>query len=208
MEKRKLYRAIKRGFDIACSTVLLGVTLPVFAGVSLIIKIESPGPAFYIHERIGENGKPIRIYKFRSMKVGADDLESTLNDEDLEKYYQEYKLEKDPRVTSIGHTLRKSSVDELPQLLNIIKGDMSLIGPRPVMKEELSFYTDEEREAFLSVKPGLSGYWQVYARNDATYQSGKRQEMELYYVENASVLLDAKLLCLTPIAVIKKKGVC
>ena len=207
MEKQRSYRAIKRGLDVICSTAMLGLSLPLFAAVSVMIKRESPGPVFYVHERVGYEGKPIRIYKFRSMKVGSDDLESTLNDEDLEKYYQEYKLKDDPRVTKIGHSLRQSSLDELPQLINIIKGDMSLVGPRPVMNGELSFYTDEERKKFLSVKPGLSGYWQVYARNDATYQSGKRQEMELYYAENASLLLDARLFFLTPVVVLKKRGI-
>ncbi|MBQ3292003.1 MAG: sugar transferase [Mogibacterium sp.] len=207
MVKQKQYQIIKRGLDIVCASLMLGITSPALAVISILVKAETRGPAFYIHERVGRNGKKIRIYKFRSMKVGSDELESTLNDEDLEKYYQEYKLQEDPRVTKIGHTLRKLSLDELPQLINIVKGEMSLIGPRPVMEGELAFYTDEERAKFLSAKPGLSGYWQVYARNDATYQSGRRQEMELYYVDNASLALDVKLFLMTPVAIFLKRGI-
>ena len=206
MAKSKPYHIIKRALDIAGGTALLGISLPLFAVVSVMIKSESEGPVFYIHDRVGYKGKPIRIYKFRSMKTGSDDLESTLNDKDLEAYYQEYKLKEDPRVTEIGHKLRKTSIDELPQLLNVIGGSMSLVGPRPVMKGELDFYSEEEQKLFHSVKPGLTGYWQVYARNDATYQSGKRQEMELYYAKNESFLLDLRILAATPLAVIRKKG--
>ena len=206
MAKSKPYHIIKRALDIAGGTALLGISLPLFAVVSVMIKSESEGPVFYIHDRVGYKGKPIRIYKFRSMKTGSDDLESTLNDKDLEAYYQEYKLKEDPRVTEIGHKLRKTSIDELPQLLNVIGGSMSLVGPRPVMKGELDFYSEEEHKLFHSVNPCLTGYWQVYARNDATYQSGKRQEMELYYAKNESFLLDLRILAATPLAVIRKKG--
>lgn len=207
MVKHKQYQIVKRGLDIVFASLMLGITSPALAVISILVKTETRGPAFYVHERVGRNGQKIRIYKFRSMKVGSDELESTLNDEDLEKYYQEYKLQEDPRVTKIGHTLRKLSLDELPQLINIVKGEMSLIGPRPVMEGELAFYTDEERAKFLSAKPGLSGYWQVYARNDATYQSGRRQEMELYYIDNASLALDVKLFLMTPAAIFRKRGI-
>lgn len=207
MAKHRPYRIIKRGLDIAGGTLLFGASLPVFAVIAVMIKAESPGPVFYVHERRGLGGRRIRIFKFRSMKPGSDALESTLNDKDLEEYYQEFKLKEDPRVTEIGHKLRKTSLDELPQLLNVIGGSMSLVGPRPVMEQELGFYSDEEREKFLSVRPGLTGYWQVYARNDATYQSGRRQEMELYYAENESFLLDLKILAATPLAVLRKNGV-
>lgn len=206
MANRLPYRTIKRIGDIAGAAVMLGVSAPAFAVIAALIKLESPGPAFYVHQRVGKGGRKIRIFKFRSMQVGADDLESTLNDKDLEEYYKEFKLRKDPRVTEIGHSLRRSSLDELPQLLNVLSGEMSLVGPRPVMEEELKYYSEEELALFLSVKPGLTGYWQVYARNDATYESGKRQEMELWYAEHASLLLDAKLLVMTPLAVLRKRG--
>lgn len=206
MAKQLLYRTIKRAADLAGSIAMLGISAPAFAVISAMIKKESDGPVFFVHERVGLNGKPIRIYKFRSMRTGSEDLEAELNDEDLEKYYQEFKLQNDPRITETGHKLRRTSADELPQLINVIMGDMSLVGPRPVMEEELKFYSDSERAKLLSVKPGLTGYWQVNARNDATYQSGKRQQMELYYAENRSLLMDLKILLKTPLAVIRKRG--
>ena len=206
MEKQRSQKIIKRGFDIVGGMILLTASLPAFAVISVMIKKESEGPVFFIHERVGHKGKPIRIYKFRSMRPGSEKLEAELNDKDLEEYYREFKLKNDPRITEIGHWLRRYSADELPQLINVIQGDISLVGPRPVTRDELKFYTDRELETFLAVKPGLTGYWQIYARNDATYQSGKRQEMELYYAENGSLLMDLKILLKTPIAVIRKRG--
>ena len=200
------YKTIKRAIDIARSAALLGISAPAFVVISAMIKRESDGPVFFVHERVGLNGKPIRIYKFRSMKTGSDDLEAVLNDEDLERYYQEYKLTDDPRVTETGRWLRTTSLDELPQLLNVLQGSMSLVGPRPVTAEELKFYSDDERARLLSVKPGLTGYWQVNDRSDATYQSGRRQQMELYYVDNKSLLMDLGILLKTPLAVIRKRG--
>jgi lipopolysaccharide/colanic/teichoic acid biosynthesis glycosyltransferase len=138
------------------------------------------------------------------MKVGSDDLEAVLNDEDLERYYQEYRLTDDPRVTSIGRFLRKTSLDELPQLINVLEGSMSLVGPRPVMEKELENYSPEERYIFLSVKPGITGLWQVSDRNETTYQSGKRQQLELYYVKNVSLLSDICILLKTPVALLKR----
>lgn len=206
MAKQLPYRIIKRMADITGSAALLGITAPAFVVISALIKKESDGPVFFVHERVGLNGKRIRIYKFRSMKTGAEDLEAELNDKDLEKYYQEFKLINDPRITETGHVLRRISADELPQLINVIQGKMSLVGPRPVMEEELKFYSEEDRAKLLSVKPGLTGYWQVNARNNATYQSGKRQQMEIYYVDNRSLLMDLLILLKTPLAVIRKRG--
>ena len=208
MVKQRSQRIIKRGFDIAGGAVLLTASLPAFALLSVMIRKESDGPVFFIHRRVGQGGKPISIYKFRSMRAGSEDLEAALNDRDLEEYYREFKLKNDPRITEIGHILRKNSIDELPQLINVLQGRMSLVGPRPVTEEELNYYSDEERTRFLSVKPGLTGYWQVYAGNDATYQSGKRQQMELYYAENESIMLDLKILLKTPLAILRKRGTC
>lgn len=206
MVKPLPYKAIKRTIDIVGSAAMLGISAPAFAVIAAMIRKESEGPVFFVHERVGLNGRPIRIYKFRSMRTGSEDLEAELNDEDLEKYYQEFKLKNDPRITETGHKLRRISADELPQLFNVIMGNMSLVGPRPVTAEELKFYSDDERARLLSVKPGLTGYWQVNARNDATYQSGKRQQMELYYVDNRSLLMDLGILLKTPLAVIRKRG--
>ena len=205
--KNTAYRMIKRGLDLSLGLLLLAATSPVFAAAAFMIKAESPGPVFYVHDRIGIRGRHIKVYKFRSMKTGSDDLEAVLNDEDLERYYQEYKLTDDPRVTETGRWLRTTSLDELPQLLNVLQGSMSLVGPRPVMEQELDNYTADEREEFLSVYPGITGYWQISARNDATYQSGLRQQLELYYVRNASLLFDASILLKTPISLLKRRGV-
>jgi len=206
MVKQQPYRTIKRITDVLGSAALLGISAPAFVVISIMIKKENDGPIFFVHERVGLNGKPVRIYKFRSMRTGSEDLEAELNDEDLEKYYQEFKLKNDPRITETGHKLRRISADELPQLINVIQGNMSLVGPRPVTVEELKFYSEDEKAKLLSVKPGITGYWQVNARNDATYQSGKRQQMELYYVENRSLLMDLGILLKTPVAVIRKRG--
>jgi lipopolysaccharide/colanic/teichoic acid biosynthesis glycosyltransferase len=206
MAQKLLYNAIKRTFDITASAALIGVTAPLMAAVAALVRNESNASAIYVHERAGRGGRRIRVLKFRSMRPGSDDLEAILNDEDLEAYYQEYKLKNDPRVTEIGHKIRLTSLDELPQLFNVLQGSMSLVGPRPVMESELEFYTENERKRFLSVKPGITGYWQVCGRNNATYQSGRRQQMELYYADNASLLLDAWIILKTPLAVLRKKG--
>ena len=200
------YRVVKRVFDVGASAVLVGITAPLMAGISICIKSESSGPVLFLHDRVGENGRHFRMHKFRSMKTGSEDLEATLNDDDLEAYYQEYKLTDDPRVTRIGRKIRHNSLDELPQLFNVIKGEMSLVGPRPIMESELGFYTPDEQRRLLSVRPGITGYWQVNGRNDATYQTGRRQELELYYADHASLLLDALILIKTPAAVFLGKG--
>lgn len=207
MSVRLPYRVVKRVFDVSASTVLLGITAPLMAGISVCVRSESPGPVFFSHDRVGENGRHFRMHKFRSMKSGSEDLEAALNDADLEAYYQEYKLTDDPRVTRTGRKLRHSSLDELPQLFNVIKGEMSLVGPRPIMETELGFYTEDEQRKLLSVRPGITGYWQVNGRNEATYQTGKRQELELYYADHASLFLDALILLKTPAAVFLRKGV-
>ena len=207
MDRLLRYRTIKRAFDIAASAALLGVSAPLMAAIALIVKAESSGSAVYVHERVGLRGRKIRVFKFRSMVSGSDDIEAVLTDEEIEAYYQEYKLRPDPRVTRIGRSLRRSSLDELPQLLNVLGGGMSLVGPRPVTEAELGFYTEEEKTRLLSVKPGITGYWQVFGRNDATYKSGKRQELELYYADNASAKLDLWILLRTPAAVIRGKGI-
>lgn len=140
------------------------------------------------------------------MNMDADNLEAILNDQDLEEYYQEFKLKKDPRITEIGRKLRRSSLDELPQLFNVLNGSMSLVGPRPIMETELDFYSEEEQTRLLSVKPGITGLWQVSGRNEITYASGERQELELYYADNPSFLLDLRILMKTPAAIIGRKG--
>lgn len=199
------YLFVKRCFDIVASGLGMIVLSPVFLVLSLIIKLSDGGNVFYKHERIGKDGKKIYLYKFRSMKMNADNLEEMLTPEELEIFQKEFKLENDPRITKVGKVLRETSLDELPQLLNIFKGDMSVIGPRPIVEAELEHYGDDAKY-FLSVTPGLTGYWQAYARNGANYDSGERQRMELYYIDNRSLWLDIKVFFRTFVAIFQKTG--
>lgn len=203
--KGKFYFFVKRLADILLSGVGLICLSPIFLILALLIKLDDGGPVFYKHMRVGKNEKPIGVYKFRSMKLNADKLEDVLSPEDLEKYKTEFKIDNDPRITKIGNFLRTTSLDELPQILNIFLGDLTLIGPRPIVTDELKFYGDC-KDKFLSVKPGLTGYWQAYARNNVGYVTGKRQEMELYYIDNYSFWLDIKIFFATFAAVFKKQG--
>ena len=200
-----VYLAIKRLFDIcasACGIILLS---PFLLILTILVIADDGGSPFYGHKRIGQNGKRIMIYKFRSMRVDAGDLEKLLTPEQLEQYRNEFKIDNDPRITKIGNFIRKTSLDELPQLFNILFGSLSVIGPRPIVEEETKIYGDEIGK-LLSVKPGLTGYWQAYARNNATYESGERQKMEMYYVDHQSLWLDVKIFFKTFASVLKKEG--
>jgi len=204
-EKMSFYLFVKRAVDIVGSLLGLIVLSPLFLIIAIAIKIDDKGSAFYSHKRVGQFGKEVYIHKFRSMKTDADNLEEMLTPEELEIFMSEFKLENDPRITKVGNFLRKTSLDELPQLLNILKGDLTLIGPRPIVEEELEHY-GEDVDKLLSVKPGLTGYWQAYARNDAIYATGERQKMELHYVDNRSLIFDIKIFFMTFISVFKKTG--
>lgn len=196
------YRMVKRAFDVTGSVLLMAISAPAVLIAAAAVKSETPGNVIFVHKRIGENGRIIKVYKFRSMHKGAENLESSLNDEELEAYYREYRLKDDPRVTKSGRLLRRTYLDEIPQLINILKGDMSLVGPRPVTEEELKLYSDGERTRLLSARPGLTGYWQVFGKNRATYQNGERIRMELFYADHPSIMLDAVILLLTPASII------
>lgn len=194
--------AVKRFFDIVLSSLGCVILSPLFLILMLIVKLSDGGKVFYRHERLGKNGKRIYIYKFRSMRQNSD---NELTDEQLGILKKEFKLHDDPRVTKVGAFLRRTSMDELPQLINIIKGDLSITGPRPIVFDELNFYGKDAAE-FLSVKPGLTGYWQAYARNNVTYSTGKRQKMELYYIRHRSLWFEIKILFKTVISVFTKKS--
>ena len=195
------------------------LSLPVGVILGLLILLRDPGNPFYCQRRVGRDGKVLTILKFRTMKRRSDEVERVLSPEALAIYRREYKLMDDPRLIGyrkagdgsrcFGAILRRTSLDELPQLWwNVLLcGNMSLVGPRPILPEELAqHYTAAEQEALLSVKPGLTGYWQAYARNAACYENGERQRMEFFYVENRSLWLDFKILCRTVIAVLTKAG--
>lgn len=198
-----LYLCAKRIFDIlfACMGIILCI-IP--AGIiALLIKIDSRGPVFYSHSRIGKNGKNVRLLKFRSMHINAEEMIKNFTPEQKAEWESNFKLQNDPRVTRIGQFLRRSSLDELPQFINILKGELSVVGPRPIVQEELDKY-GENQEKFLSVTPGLTGYWQAYARSTCTYE--QRMEMELFYVENANFWWDIKIVFATVGAVLKRRG--
>lgn len=197
------YFVSKRALDIVLAGLGLAVCIVPMAVISLLIKIESKGPVFYVHHRIGKNGKDLPLLKFRSMYCDADQMIKDFTEEQKKEWYMNFKLENDPRVTRIGKFLRKSSLDELPQLINIIKGELSLVGPRPVVTEEIERYNDNKNK-LLSVMPGLTGYWQAYARSTCTYE--QRMEMELYYCENANFWWDIKIIFATVGSVLRGRG--
>ena len=158
VSKNQCYVYIKRIIDCIISSIALILLLPIFLIIAIAIKLDSKGPIFFAHTRIGKNGKPIKIYKFRTMVVNAEELIKKFTPEQMKEYKKNYKLNNDPRITKVGNILRKTSLDELPQLINIIKGDLALIGPRPVVNAELEKY-GENASKFLSVTPGLTGNW-------------------------------------------------
>lgn len=200
---KKIYIVIKRFLDAILSFIGMIVLAPVFLLIAILIKIDSKGPIFFVHNRVGKNGKKIGIYKFRTMVENAEELVKIFSEEQKKEFEESYKLQDDPRVTRIGKFLRKTSLDELPQILNILKGELSIIGPRPVIKEELEKYGDNTTK-FLSVMPGLTGYWAANGRSDTSYE--ERAQMELYYVDNMSLKLDIKIFFKTIIVVLKKEG--
>ena len=209
LEKKSiLYLFTKRIIDILGGLIGLILLIPVtilIKIVRIIIK-ENDGPIFYSQMRIGKNDKKFKIYKYRSMIKDADKvLKKYLKEnEEARKEFEEFqKLQDDPRITKFGKFLRKTSLDELPQMLNILKGDLSFVGPRPVVDGEIEKYGIYKNK-FLSVKPGLTGYWQVNGRSDTTYS--ERIQMELYYVDNCSLWLDIKIFFKTFITVLKKEG--
>lgn len=199
------FNFVKRSFDIVGSLMGMVVLSVPMAIIAFLIFIEDGKNPFYKHMRIGKNGKKFGVLKFRSMMANPPALEDILTPEQMEQYKKEFKIDDDPRITAIGKFIRKTSIDELPQMLNIFLGEMSVIGPRPIVEKELENYNDK-KDLLLSVKPGLTGYWQAYARNNATYETGERQEMELFYVENRSLKLDICIFFKTITSVLKQDG--
>lgn len=201
-----IYLVIKRIFDIVVSLIALIFVLPITLVVFLIDSFgNNKGPVFYRQRRIGKHRKPFYIYKYRSMIVDAD--KKLKENKQLYDLYvaNSYKLppDQDPRITKFGRFLRRSSLDELPQFWNILKGDMSLIGPRPVVEEELKQYGDRV-DKFLSVTPGAMGYWQASGRSEVHYP--ERCDLELYYVDHASLWFDIKIMFRNIISIFKTEG--
>ena len=203
VKNKPVYDFVKRFADILCSAIAIILLSPFFIIISIAIKATSKGPVIFVHKRVGKNGKEIGIYKFRSMVMNAEALIEKFTPEQKEEFQKNFKLENDPRITKIGKILRKTSLDELPQLFNILKGDLSIVGPRPIMEVETEIY-GKYKDMLLSVKPGLTGFWAANGRSDTSYK--RRRAMEIYYVKNRSLLLDIKIIFKTVISVFTGKG--
>lgn len=203
---RKSNRIMKRIFDIVATVCGGLLILPILAIVAVLIYLDSPGPIVFGHKRVGQGGKEFPCYKFRSMVPNAQEaLEVYLKENPAarEEWERDFKLKDDPRVTRIGKFLRKTSLDELPQLWNVLVGDMSLVGPRPIVRDEIVKYGDYINDFYL-VPPGITGVWQVSGRSDTTYE--ERVLMDSWYVHNWSVWIDIVYLLKTVLAVVKSKG--
>jgi len=203
-------RILKRSFDTASSLLGLIILSPLFLVIAIIIKVKDPGPVFYRQRRLSRDGETIRIIKFRTMKreySGVPDKQAFAKlgrPELYDEFIKQKKLPDDPRLSKIGRWLRKTSLDELPQLLNVALGQLSLVGPRPMLKDELERYGQENLSSILSLKCGVTGLWQVSGRSDIGFAS--RVKLDLYYVENWSLWLDLKIILKTIWVVIKGKG--
>jgi exopolysaccharide production protein ExoY len=194
-----------RLLDIILASLFVIVTLPVLLLISLFVKLDSEGPVLFKQKRIGKNGEVFHIMKFRTMMTNS---EQRLKDDPIlyQRYVENnYKLDpsEDPRITKLGKFLRETSLDEIPQFFNVLKGDMSIVGPRPVLDVELLEYGDEANK-FLSVKPGITGYWQVSGRSNVGYP--ERVNLELYYVERKSIIFDISIICKTFVSVLRRNG--
>ena len=190
-------RSLKRVGDIVFSLLVLILGSPIFILISMLVKLSSPGAVFYIQRRVGRNYREFGCIKFRTMYKDADDLLPNI----LEKYplmrkefEKDFKLRQDPRITKLGRFLRRSSLDELPQFFNVLKGEMSVVGPRPIVNNEIHKYSLFMEEV-ISVRPGLTGLWQVSGRNNLSYK--KRVELDLVYARNRNFILDLEIIILT-----------
>ena len=193
----KLYKFIKIIFDLLFSLLFLIAFSPLFLIICLLIKLSSRGPIFFLQKRIGRNNIPFKCIKFRTMYPEAKDILENLllNDSDFKKEFEAtHKIKNDPRITAIGKLLRKTSLDELPQFINVLRGEMSIIGPRPIVKDEKKKYGKNLKKILL-IKPGITGLWQVSGRNNLTYK--RRVSLDLNYVENYNLLMDLRILLRT-----------
>lgn len=198
---KPIYEFLKRILDVICSVVALIVLSPVFLVTALAVRSDG-GPAFYKQTRVGKNNTHFEMYKFRSMCKNAENLQ-----DDLMKYNEMdgpvFKIKGDPRITKVGKFIRKYSIDELPQLLNIVKGDMSIVGPRPPLVREVEQYNSYQMQRLL-VTPGLTRFWQAYGRSDLSFDDW--MDMDMKYIKRRNIFLDIKLIVKTVFAVIFKRG--
>jgi lipopolysaccharide/colanic/teichoic acid biosynthesis glycosyltransferase len=195
--------SIKRAFDIAFSSlVLLGLS-PLMLTIALAIRLTSKGSVLFRHRRVGIGGKEFYVYKFRTMQHGAEAMKHSFTPEQQAEFQQNYKLKSDPRVTPIGRVLRKTSLDELPQFMNVLEGDMSIVGPRPVTREELDKY-GSSTDLVLSVNPGITGLWQVSGRSDTSYE--ERVRLDVRYAMQCGFFMDIRIILSTFRIVLARMG--
>lgn len=198
------YNIVKRIFDVVCSLLAIIVLSPLMLAVGIAIKVEDGDPVIFTQMRIGKDGKPFKMYKFRSMWKNAEKYLSKLEDQN-EADGPVFKIEDDPRITRVGKFIRRYSIDELPQLFNILKGEMSIVGPRPALENEVECYTPYERQR-LNVKPGLTCYWQCSGRSNIGFDEW--MDLDMKYINERSTLTDLKLILKTIPAVLKHDGAC
>lgn len=188
--KKRLFSVTKRSIDILLSSVGLIISLPILLITGVCIVVDDPGPIFYSQQRVGKNGKVFRMYKLRSMYQNADKIKDKLLDKN-EINGLMFKMREDPRITRVGSFIRKHSLDELPQLYNVLIGDMSVVGPRPPLLNEYEYYTEKDKQR-LVVKPGCTGLWQVTGRNALDFD--QMVALDLKYIRHQSLLLDLKIM--------------
>ncbi len=201
-ESKKRYDILKRALDIVCSVIALVALSPIFLVTAMAIKLEDRGPVIFSQDRTGKGGRVFRMYKFRSMCVGAEKQRNQLLDRN-EADGPLFKIADDPRVTRVGRFIRRTSIDELPQLVNILKGEMSVVGPRPLVTYEQAACSEYQAQRLL-VKPGLTCIWQVSGRSDTKFD--EFIEMDLEYIRNRSLWLDIKLVFQTVVVVFTHRG--
>ena len=197
LSKKSLYLLLKSFCDIFFSLTIIIIGSPLFLLIAILIKFSSRGPIFYLHKRVGKNFKPFYCIKFRTMHPEADDIFMNLlekNEEIKYEFEKTHKLKNDPRITTIGKFLRKTSLDELPQFLNVLKMEMSVIGPRPIVEKEINKYGNEINKV-LSINPGITGLWQVSGRNNLSYK--KRVYLDSLYVDTFNFLMDLRIIIRT-----------
>lgn len=201
----KRSRVVKRAGDIVFSFSVLAIGAPVFVALALLVKASSQGPVFYVQPRIGRDYKKFGCIKFRTMRKDSDKILKSLlaSSPELKKEFaKDFKLKNDPRITKIGKFLRRSSLDELPQFLNVLRGEMSVVGPRPIVKAELNRYGFHMNEV-LAVRPGMTGLWQVSGRNNLSYR--QRVRLDLRYARSRNFLMDLKIVAQTIMVVLNPR---
>lgn len=198
------YLFIKRAIDFIGALVGLILLSPIMVIVAIAIKLEDPnGNIIFGHMRVGKDGNMFPCLKFRSMFSNAEEMKKNFTEEQKREYAETFKLKDDPRITKVGNFIRKTSLDELPQLFNILKGDMTIVGPRPIVTDELDFYGEYE-DYYKAVKPGLTGLWQVSGRSDTTYD--ERVALDMEYVTTRNTFKDLYIIFMTAVKVLKREG--